>query len=144
MKLEVYIDGASRGNPGPGSAAVYILRDGKPLLKKAIYLGKVTNNYAEYSALLMAVDEVGNIVRNVSSYSVEIFSDSELLVRQINGQYRVKSEGLKELFAKARLKLSGLKTWRIAHVPREMNREADRLANMALDAKKELVVHASA
>jgi probable phosphoglycerate mutase len=124
------IDGASRGNPGPASYAV-ILRDpaGKVILELAKNLGRETNNVAEYYALLAALDYA-------TSYGIRalrIRSDSELLVRQMQGRYKVKSADLKPLYERALKLTRQLEYFAIEHVPREMNREADLLANVALD-----------
>lgn len=124
------IDGASRGNPGPASYAL-ILKDpsGKVVFQLGKKLGRQTNNVAEYYALLAALDyAVGHGVR-----ALRIRSDSELLVRQIKGQYKVKSADLKPLHERALKLARQLEYFVIEHVMREMNREADALANQALD-----------
>lgn len=124
------IDGASRGNPGPAAYAV-IVKDasGKVVFQLGKKLGRQTNNIAEYYALLAALDyAAGHGIK-----ALRIRSDSELLVRQVKGQYKVKSEDLKPLHERA-LKLSRqLEYFVIEHVMREMNRDADALANLALD-----------
>jgi len=124
------IDGASRGNPGPASYAV-IIRDagGKVILELAKNLGRETNNVAEYYALLAALDYAnGHGIR-----ALRIRSDSELLVRQMQGRYKVKSADLKPLYERASKLARQLDYFAIEHVMREMNREADGLANVALD-----------
>jgi len=124
------IDGASRGNPGPAAYAV-ILRDpnGKVILELAKQFGRDTNNVAEYYALLAALDYAST--HGITG--LRIRSDSELLVRQMHGTYKVKSEDLKPLYERA-LRLSRqFKYFAIEHVRRELNREADALANIALD-----------
>jgi ribonuclease HI len=125
------VDGASRGNPGPASYAV-ILRDpnGKVVLELAKKLGRDTNNVAEYYALLAALDYA--VTHGIKS--LRIRSDSELLVRQMQGRYKVKSPDLKPLHERAAKFSRQLEYFVIEHVPREMNREADELANLALDA----------
>ncbi|MDE3178238.1 MAG: ribonuclease HI family protein [Acidobacteriota bacterium] len=128
----VHIDGASRGNPGPASfAAIIETADGKPVISIAKKLGSTTNNFAEYQALLAALE----FAASHNPQKVAIFSDSELLVRQIQGRYRVKSEALKPLHARAMELIEGLAGFSITHVLRAKNREADRLANLALDGK---------
>ncbi|HKS82925.1 MAG TPA: reverse transcriptase-like protein [Candidatus Acidoferrales bacterium] len=124
------IDGASRGNPGPASYAV-ILRDpsGKIILAFAKKLGRDTNNVAEYYALLAALDYASS--HGISS--LRIRSDSELLVRQMQGRYKVKSPDLKPLHERASKLVRQLSYCVFEHVPREMNHEADALANRALD-----------
>jgi len=124
------IDGASRGNPGPASYAV-VLRDpeGNVILELAKNIGRETNNVAEYYGLLAALDAAA--AQGITA--LRIRSDSELLVRQMQGRYRVKSPELKPLHERA-LKMSRqFSYFAIEHVPREMNRDADGLANVALD-----------
>lgn len=124
------IDGASRGNPGPASYAV-ILRDpaGKVVLELAKNLGRETNNVAEYYALLAALDYAAS--HGIAA--LRIRSDSELLVRQIQGRYKVKSPDLKPLHERAKKLAHALEYFVVEHVPREQNRDADGLANVALD-----------
>ena len=127
------IDGGARGNPGPAAYGI-VLRDagGATLLATGKYVGRATNNVAEYYGLIAALDAARE--RGVSRLRVE--SDSELLVRQMQGQYRVKSPDLKPLHERA-IKLSrGFEHFEIVHVPREKNREADRLVNAALDGDR--------
>jgi ribonuclease HI len=125
------IDGASRGNPGPASYAV-VLRDpeGKIALELAKNIGRETNNVAEYFALLAALDYAAthNIV------ALRVRSDSELLVRQMQGRYKVKSPDLKPLHERASKLSRQLQYFAIEHVRRELNRDADALANVALDS----------
>ncbi|MGH9395240.1 MAG: ribonuclease HI family protein [Terriglobia bacterium] len=131
--LMMNIDGASRGNPGPASYAVVVkTADGKPVTSLAKTLGDTTNNFAEYQALLAALEYATQNGRG----RISIFSDSELLVRQIQGRYKVKSEVLKPLHARAMSLIRQLEGFSIHHVMREKNREADRLANLVLDAGK--------
>jgi ribonuclease HI len=125
-----YVDGASRGNPGPASYAVILQGpDGKTILELSKYIGRETNNVAEYYALITALDYA--TTHGVKSLRVR--SDSELLVRQIQGKYKVKSADLRPLHERATKLARMLDHFRIEHVPREQNREADRLANVALD-----------
>jgi ribonuclease HI len=125
------IDGASRGNPGPASYAV-VLRDpaGQVVLEFAKKLGRETNNVAEYYALLAALD----YARSHGITALRVRSDSELLVRQMQGRYRVKSPELKQLHERASKLARELEYFKIEHVRREMNSDADRLANVALDS----------
>ncbi len=124
------IDGASRGNPGPASYAV-VLRDpnGKVVLELAKNIGRETNNVAEYYALLAALDYVASH----AIPAIRIRSDSELLVRQMQGRYKVKSAELKPLHERASKLARQLGYFTIEHVPREKNRDADALANVSLD-----------
>ncbi|MFZ0520630.1 MAG: reverse transcriptase-like protein [Candidatus Acidiferrales bacterium] len=125
------IDGASRGNPGPASYAV-VLRDaqGKIVLELAKNIGRETNNVAEYFALLAALDYA--TTHNINA--LRIRSDSELLVRQMQGRYKVKSADLKPLHERAAKLARQLQYFAIEHVRRELNRDADALANVALDS----------
>jgi len=125
------IDGASRGNPGPAAYAV-VIRDptGHVVLELAKRLGLETNNVAEYYALLAALDYATNQGIN----SLRIRSDSELLVRQMQGRYKVKSAELRPLYERASKLARQLSYFAIEHVPREQNRDADALANVALDS----------
>lgn len=137
MDLQIHIDGGARGNPGPAGAGVVLARgDGSPLLEVGYYLGRVTNNVAEYTALLRALESA----EQMGAKRLDIASDSELLVRQINGEYRVRNEGLKDLFAEACDRLSRFSQWRLRHVRREANARADELANLAMDAGEDVVV----
>jgi ribonuclease HI len=124
------VDGAARGNPGEAGCGAVIC-DGTGAVVKELcrYLGKATNNVAEYEALIMGLE--GVLALEVKELRVR--SDSELLVRQLNGIYRVKDEKLKKLHRKALGLLQQLKSYRIVHVMREHNRLADRLANRAID-----------
>lgn len=129
-RLLIYIDGASRGNPGDAGAGVAILNEQRePLIEKKQYLGQTTNNSAEYQALILALEET----LSMRASQVEIYTDSELLARQWNGQYRVQSPGLVTLMQQARRLASQLQFCRISHVPREQNKRADKLANLAID-----------
>lgn len=124
------IDGGSRGNPGPAAYAV-VLRDpnGKIILELAKQFGRDTNNVAEYYGLLAALDYAST--HGIAA--LRIRSDSELLVRQMQGVYKVKSEDLKPLFERASKLSRQFKYFAIEHVRRELNREADALANAAMD-----------
>ena len=126
-----HIDGASRGNPGPAAYAVVVeSSDGSKLAGFSGYLGRATNNFAEYQALLAALEYA---LRN-HHLRVHVQTDSELLARQIEGVYKVKSPGLKPLQEHARQMIARLESFSIQHVPREQNHEADQLANQALEA----------
>ena len=129
--VTVRVDGASRGNPGPaGVGAVVEFGDGRPPLELCEYIGETTNNVAEYRALLLALDEA---FRHAPSDALTVYSDSELLVRQLNGVYKVKADHLRPLYAEAWRRLRAFPAVRILHVGREENRKADLLANLAID-----------
>jgi len=134
--LVVRVDGASRGNPGPAGTGVVIEAEGAPgRVEFSSYIGETTNNVAEYRALLLALEEA----EKLSPPSLTILSDSELLVRQITGVYRVRAAGLKPLHEEALARLRRFPRARILHVRREENRRADELANRAIDARSQKV-----
>ena len=135
MDLIIYTDGGSRGNPGPAGAA-FILTDteGNVIRGKGFFLGKKTNNVAEYTGLLHALQAA----KKIDAESVKIFSDSELIVRQIKGQYKVKSDNLKELFADCLNLLASFSRWQVVHIERTKNEQADSLANRAMDLQKDV------
>ena len=141
MQALIHIDGGARGNPGPAAAGVCITTpDGSEALHEAGYwLGELTNNEAEYQGLLHALKAASQL----GFESVAIRSDSELMVKQIKGEYRVKAANLKPLFAEARKLLGGFPAWGIEHVRREKNKRADQLANLAMDAQRDVIETAS-
>jgi ribonuclease HI len=125
-----HIDGGARGNPGPAGFGVHVTdSSGKKVEELSEYLGLRTNNFAEYSALLAVLDWA----LSHKQMSLRVFSDSELLVKQMNGQYKVRNPDLKELYDRARTMVRKLEWFEIIHVRREQNKEADRLANEAMD-----------
>ena len=128
--LVAHIDGGSRGNPGPASYGA-VLRDenGQPVAELSEFLGRQTNNYAEYAGLLAAL----TYTRQHGFKALRVVSDSELLVKQINGQYKVSNPTLKELHGRAMKLIDELDYCEVRHVLREKNRDADRLANLAMD-----------
>jgi ribonuclease HI len=129
-RLVVNVDGGARGNPGPAAvAAVASDGEGEILAERSELIGEATNNVAEYRALLLGIE----LARELGAERVELVGDSELIVRQVRGEYKVKEAGLKPLHAEVGEALSGLKEWSIRNVPRKENAEADRLVNEALD-----------
>ena len=134
MQVTINIDGGSRGNPGIAAAGVVIKSadDGTVLHQAGIYLGDATNNVAEYQGLIEGLRRA----KKFNATDVEVFSDSELLVRQMNGEYRVKNEGLKPLFEKANTLAADFEEFRISHIPREQNTQADEMANKAMNLKR--------
>lgn len=126
-----YIDGASRGNPGPSGIGVVIYKDNTPMVEISKYIGIQTNNIAEYSALLELLDNL--IDRNI--LKIKAYSDSELIVNQINGNYKVRNMKLIKLYNEAKLKINKLEYFKFSHVKRESNSHADKLANIAIDKK---------
>ena len=130
--LRLHVDGASRGNPGEAGFGIHVTDpEGGEVAALFGYLGQATNNVAEYQALLHGL----RFALANGATSVEVFSDSELLVRQLEGRYRVKNAGLQPLFREAQSLLARFSRARVSHVPRERNREADALANRAVDEK---------
>ena len=136
MQVIVNIDGGSRGNPGPAAAGVVIRArdDGTVLHMAGIYIGQATNNVAEYNGLL----EGFRRAEALGASQVEVLSDSELLVKQMNGDYRVRNAGLKPLFDEANKLWNRFAKVVIRHIPREQNQEADELANKAMNLKRNL------
>ncbi len=124
-RIEVYIDGASSGNPGPAGCGV-VIRTDKSQREIMCFIGVATNNIAEYSSLIIALEEI----KDKTDCDIIIFSDSELLVRQVNGEYKVKNKNLLSLYNRVR------RLWRtrysLVHIPREENRLADTLAKRAI------------
>ena len=128
--VTVRVDGASRGNPGPaGIGAVIEFSDGRAARELFAYIGETTNNVAEYRALLLALEEAGRH----DAGNLTVYSDSELLVRQLNGEYKVKAAHLRPLHLEAQRRLRAFPEARILHIGREENRRADLLANLAID-----------
>jgi ribonuclease HI len=133
MKLTLYTDGASRGNPGQAGLGIVIYaEDGQKIAEVSEYLGSTTNNVAEYQALIRGLEEA----QSLGAKELEVFTDSELMARQINGQYKVKNAGLIPLYQKAKGLLSQFALAKVTHIRREYNKEADKLANMAVDQHK--------
>ena len=130
-ELTLFIDGASRGNPGPAGIGIRIEADGKLRAEYCEYIGCATNNVAEYRALIKGLEMAADFEAN----RVTVFSDSELVVRQMNGTYKVKSGGLLPLYQTARTLSRNFGGFQIDHVRREQNREADQLANQGIAEK---------
>ncbi|MBI4411036.1 MAG: ribonuclease HI family protein [Deltaproteobacteria bacterium] len=129
MKWIVYTDGASRGNPGEAGAGAFLVSESGKEIPLSHYLGIKTNNQAEYAALLMGLEEL----KKQKAREVEIRADSELMVRQLKGEYRVKNEGLIPYYERAKNLLTSFEKVSFRHVPREENKKADKLANEAID-----------
>ena len=129
-KVVVHVDGGSRGNPGPSAvAAVASSPDGDPLLERSEYIGETTNNVAEYRAVQLGLE----LARELGARSVEIVNDSQLIARQIGGQYKVKHAGLRPLFLETMKALREFDQWAVRDVRREHNKRADELVNEELD-----------
>jgi len=136
MHVLIHTDGGARGNPGPAGAGVCIVdADTDEALHEAgYYLGETTNNVAEYTGLLRGLERS----LELGATHVSVRSDSELMVRQINGQYKVKAPNLKPLFQDAMALLGRFEKWDVGHVRREGNKRADQLANAAMDAQTDV------
>jgi ribonuclease HI len=134
VKLVVHVDGGARGNPGPAAAAcVVATADGRALAEDAVLLGRTTNNVAEYRALLLGLQRA----RELGADDVEVIGDSELIAKQVLGQYKVKNDALRSLHREATAALRAFDHWSIRTVPREQNADADALVNVALDQQRD-------
>lgn len=133
MNYTLYSDGGARGNPGP-AAIGYVLYDeqGKIIAEQGDYIGIATNNQAEYKALLAALEHCKEIFK-ATHVNLVCFLDSELIVRQLNRQYKVKNQGIQELFKKVTQLLAYFTRIEFRHIPREQNERADYLVNKVLD-----------
>lgn len=136
LRVTIHIDGGARGNPGPAAAAIIIsdTDDGAALIEKGFFLGTATNNVAEYKSLLAGLEAAASL----AAAEVDVCSDSQLLVRQITGEYRVKNAGLRPLFAEALKRKAQFAGFTIRHIRRDQNKLADRLVNMAIDAQADI------
>lgn len=134
-KLIIHTDGGSRGNPGP-AAAGFVVEDsaGRKVVARGVFLGEATNNVAEYTALIKALEAC----QGIGAEKISVFSDSELLVRQVKGLYKVKNVGIKPLYERLMGLLEGFSAYDIQHVRREQNTEADALVNRALDEGRDV------
>lgn len=132
MKVITYTDGGARGNPGPAAAGVVIKDEhGKNLTAFGRYLGETTNNQAEYQALILAMEHA----KELGATEVHCFADSELMVKQLNHEYKVRDQSLAPLFLKVWNLSTGFKKVIYTHIPRERNKEADKLLNDTLDKR---------
>jgi ribonuclease HI len=132
VRILIYTDGAARGNPGPaGAGAILRDSDGSVLAEVAEPLGHATNNVAEWTAVLLALEEA----RRLGATHVDLRMDSQLVARQISGVYRVKHHDLKPIHAAVMDLLRMLDGYTVGHVPRELNKDADRLSNVAIDGR---------
>jgi len=130
-KVVVHVDGGARGNPGPAAAAAVASTPGGDVLgERNLYIGEATNNVAEYHALLLGLE----LARELGAGQVEVVNDSELVARQVGGEYKVKNAGLKPMFLEVMRALREFDAWQVRSVRREHNERADELVNEALDA----------
>ena len=140
MKFIIYTDGGSRGNPGPAALGVVICNEeGEPVKKYGEAIGEATNNEAEYQALIFALKKIKQVFgkEKMKQSEIEIRMDSELIVKQINHQYKIEEPGLQSLFLRVWNLLLDFGNYKFVAVLREQNSEADRLVNQALDAKQD-------
>jgi ribonuclease HI len=132
LSCAIYTDGGARGNPGPAAAAgVIMVNEGKIVEELSEFLGTATNNVAEYRALAMTLRRA----KELGFERVTVHMDSELIVRQLNGLYRVKDPKMLELYSEVRRLLREFSDWKAVHVPRSENKHADELVNAVLDAR---------
>jgi ribonuclease HI len=130
VRVVVNVDGGARGNPGPAAVAAVVQDAGGEVLEeRGERIGRATNNVAEYRALLLGIARAAAL----GATELELLGDSELIVKQVKGEYKVKDAALRELHAEVKRALGGFESWSIRHVRRERNAEADRLVNEALD-----------
>jgi formyltetrahydrofolate-dependent phosphoribosylglycinamide formyltransferase len=134
-EIVIHADGGSRGNPGPGAAA-FVLTDaaGNEIDARGFFLGRTTNNMAEYTGIVKALEAA----KQIAAKQIRVFSDSELVVKQVNGEYRVKSDQIRPLFQRTITLLNGFESWKVQHITREKNKDADRLANRALNLRQDV------
>lgn len=128
----IWTDGGARGNPGPAAAGV-VVRDGDGLVwQNGVFLGETTNNQAEYQALQLGLEKA----RQLGASDIQVHMDSQLVVEQVNGRYKVKEPALKERHEAVRKQLEEFGEWQLQYVPRAQNADADKLVNQALDAQQ--------
>lgn len=131
-RVRLYSDGAARGNPGlAGAGAILVEPSGQVVDRLGKFLGTQTNNFAEYMGLLLGLRRA----RELNVREVEVFADSELMIRQLGGRYQVRSSSLRPLYEEALQLLNGFERVKLVHVPREMNRAADEMSNRAIDER---------
>ncbi len=137
--MELYFDGASRGNPGLAGAGAVIIENKKIIAELTRFIGKQTNNFAEYTSILMGLEFIEEYLKENDVESLRIMGDSQLVIRQLKGLYRVKSNNLIKIYKKVKTKLDRLKKMGIKieliHIKRNLNAKADRLANLAIDKR---------
>jgi len=132
-KLIIYTEGGARGNPGPAGIGAVLYNEKKEIIAEiSEYIGETTNNQAEYRAVIAALEKA----KDLEAQELVFYLDSELVVKQLNGQYKVKNEGLVPLFVKIHNLKLNFKKISFSHVRREYNKEADALANKAMDRRR--------
>jgi ribonuclease HI len=129
-RMKIHVDGGARGNPGPAAIGA-VLDDGRQQVFISEYIGRATNNIAEYTALQRALEKA----RELKADSIQVFSDSELMVKQLTGIYKVKNENIKKIYNSIKSLATGFSKIEYVHVRRQYNKEADSLVNKALDER---------
>jgi len=139
MKIIIYTDGGARDNPGPAAIGAVITQEGQALKKYSHFIGRATNNQAEYEAVVFALKKVKLLFgkKKAKTMTLEICTDSELIVKQLNHQYKIKEEELQPLFLKIWNLILDFGQVNFKHIPRQQNKEADRLVNQALDEQEQ-------
>jgi len=130
--LEIYTDGGARGNPGPAGIGVVIWNGNELVGTYSKYIGEATNNQAEYEAVLLGLQQA----KRLKAEKLDFYMDSELAVNQLNRKFKIKNADLGSLFVKALNMMIGFKTVQFHHIPREKNKEADKLVNQAIDSRR--------
>jgi len=138
MKITIYTDGGTRGNTGPAAIGVVIKKEGQTLKKYFQFIGEATNNQAEYEAVIFALKKVKLLFgrKKAKTMALEVYTDSELMARQLNHQYKIKEEDLQPLFLKVWNLILNFGQVSFKHITRQQNKEADRLVNQALDKEE--------
>jgi len=138
MKITIYTDGGARGNPGSSAIGVVIKKEGQTLKKYFQFIGEATNNQAEYEAVIFALKKVKLLFgrKKAKTMALEVYTDSELMARQLNHQYKIKEEDLQPLFLKVWNLILDFRQVSFKHILRQQNKEADRLVNQALDKEE--------
>ena len=138
MKITIYTDGGARGNPGPAAIGVIIQKEGQILKKYSQCIGQTTNNQAEYQAIIFALKKIKLLFgkKKAKTMEIEICLDSELIAKQLNHQYKIKEKDLQPLFLKIWNLILDFSQLDFKYIPRQQNKEADRLVNQALDAQE--------
>jgi len=141
MKLVVYTDGGARNNPGPAAIGVVITQEGQTLKKYSDFIGQATNNQAEYQAVIFALKKVKLLFgkKKAKKMNIEVCLDSQLMVKQLNHQYKIKEKDLQLLFLKVWNLILDFGQVSFKHIPRQQNKEADRLVNQALDNQEKIL-----
>ena len=139
MKFTIYTDGGARNNPGPAAVGVVILKGTETIMRFSKCIGTATNNQAEYAAVIFALEKAKSFLgaKKTKETELDFRLDSQLVVRQLNRQYKVRNKEIEKLFTQVWNLMSGFQRVAFEHIPREKNKEADKLVNQALDNNKQ-------